>query len=125
MMVKPEETSLSLEKDVVDLLTAAEMLGKTTRQIRYLVDTGRLAASKIKGRWVIRKEALASIKTLEAKPEFIEVSVDSNGLRPSSQEGRLKVETMVKVQRRDGASFEVPVHSLNSLTALLNTFLQG
>ena len=124
MMVKPEETSLSLEKDVVDLLTAAEMLGKTTRQIRYLVDTGRLAASKIKGRWVIRKEALASIKT-EAKPEFIEVSVDSNGLLPSNQEGRLKVETMVKVQRRDGASFEVPVHSLDSLKALLNTFLQG
>jgi excisionase family DNA binding protein len=37
---------------------AAVLLGKTARQVRYLVQTGRLQAKKDGARWVFRKEDL-------------------------------------------------------------------
>lgn len=37
---------------------AADEFGKTRRQIRYMIQEGRLAARKEGGRWVVDSEAL-------------------------------------------------------------------
>lgn len=42
----------------LSLSQAAERLGKTRRQIRYLIQEGRLDARKDGGRWVVDSEAL-------------------------------------------------------------------
>lgn len=42
----------------LSLSEAARLLGKTDRQMRYLIRTGKLPARKRDGRWVIRREDL-------------------------------------------------------------------
>ncbi len=42
----------------LSLAQAAAQLNKTERQLRYLIQTGRLVAEKQKGRWLISPEAL-------------------------------------------------------------------
>lgn len=43
---------------VLSLAEAARLLGKSERQVRYLIQTGQLAAKKHQGRWRIRREDL-------------------------------------------------------------------
>ncbi|MCK6529908.1 helix-turn-helix domain-containing protein [Myxococcota bacterium] len=42
----------------LSLADAARLLGQSERQVRYLIQTGRLAALKVAGRWVIERDAL-------------------------------------------------------------------
>ena len=42
----------------LSLSEACRLLGKTPRQVRYLIKTGRLTAHKVSGRWVINTDAL-------------------------------------------------------------------
>ncbi len=42
----------------LSLQETAERLGKTTRQVRYLIQTGRLQAEKIGGRWTLDSASL-------------------------------------------------------------------
>ena len=42
----------------LSLQEAAALIGKTPRQIRYLIKTGKVSAQKKKGRWVIESTSL-------------------------------------------------------------------
>ena len=42
----------------LSIAEAASSLGKSVRQVRYMIDNGRLPARKIGGRWVIDSDAL-------------------------------------------------------------------
>ncbi len=42
----------------VTLQQAADLLGKSARQVRYLVKKGELKAEKVEGRWMIARDAL-------------------------------------------------------------------
>ena len=44
----------------LSLQQAAQILGKTRRQILYMIEQGRLPAQKIGGRWVIDRDVLPS-----------------------------------------------------------------
>ncbi len=50
----------------VTLHEAATLMGKTPRQVRYLILQERLAADKRSGRWMIRREDLPLSKGAEA-----------------------------------------------------------
>lgn len=51
LLLQPSSVDLSLEE-------AATRLGKSVRQVRYLIKNGQLTATKIGGRWVIDDAAL-------------------------------------------------------------------
>jgi excisionase family DNA binding protein len=42
----------------LSLSEAARLLGKSDRQVRYLITSGKLSARKVDGRWAIRREDL-------------------------------------------------------------------
>lgn len=42
----------------LSLADAAALLGKSRRQVRYMIQQGRLPARKVAGRWVIEREEL-------------------------------------------------------------------
>ncbi len=63
------------------LTEAAQLLGKTPRQVRYMIKTGRLQASKDGERWRIRRDdlPLSERQTLarQAQAEDLRVSVEA------------------------------------------------
>jgi len=42
----------------LSLQQAADRLGKSARQVRYLIQTGRLKADKVGGRWMVSAQEL-------------------------------------------------------------------
>ena len=70
----------------LSLKQAAALCGKSERQIRYLIQQGRITAQKKNGRWVIPKENLPSspgqAKATEARQERLQQVVeDALGLK--------------------------------------------
>ena len=43
-----------MSKSTVGIQEAAILLGKTERQIRYMIEKQQLLASKVGGRWVVK-----------------------------------------------------------------------
>lgn len=64
----------------LSIAEAAALLGKSVRQVRYMIDMGRIPARKVGGRWVIRKDALprsvGQRKAQERRRERLRDAVD-------------------------------------------------
>ena len=72
----------------LSLEQAAEALGKNRRQIKYLIEQGRLPAIKIGGRWVIEREDLqmdeATQQRSSVKQAQLQASIEE-ALQPSGK----------------------------------------
>ncbi len=86
--------NLSLEQ-------AAKLLGKTRRQVLYMIDQGRLPAQKIGGRWVINREDLAiepdTQQRAVAKQARFRATIEE-ALTPGNKERRYTVRDLKAVQ---------------------------
>ena len=69
---------------------AAARLGKSERQIRYLVQNGRLAAEKVGGRWLIESDDLAlsdgQRQAVERKERQLRAAVEEGLALPEASE---------------------------------------
>ena len=59
----------------------AVVLGKSVRQVRYMIQQGRLAATKVNGRWVVERSALprqgGQKEAKKRRQRALRVAVDS------------------------------------------------
>ena len=82
---------------------AAAAMGKSARQIRYLIQQGRVQARKVQGRWLIDGDSLpngaskqkASARKVEQIQETVENALD---LPPRSQTKRFTVRSLKAIE---------------------------
>ncbi len=88
----------------LSLAQAAQLLGKSPRQVRYLIRTRRLAAKKEGGRWIIERDDLpltaAQRRALERKRnELADVVETALGPRLETGKRRYSVREMAAFQK--------------------------
>ena len=77
----------------LSLTDASRLLGKTPRQVRYLIKNGRLPARKVGNRWVIDSEALplsqGQLQAARRRAQAVKDVVEE-ALGPHTRPARLK-----------------------------------
>ena len=85
----------------LSLQQAAQILGKTRRQVIYLIQQGKLPAQKIGGRWVIERNDLqiddATQQRASLRQNQLKAAVNE-ALVPASQERRYSLRSLKAVQ---------------------------
>jgi hypothetical protein len=100
---------------LLSLEQAAERLGKTTRQVRYLIKQGRLPAQKQAGRWMIDADDLPL-----SDPQKAAVDRRERALRDAVEEGLgLNQEPPARYSVRNMKSFQIALPLFQNVSAAL------
>ncbi len=133
----------------VPLAGAAAMVGKSDRQLRYLIKTERITAIKEHGRWLVSREDLQALRVSEKplyhhstrilgdRPDFLEVEMSQlleetstqgeTAPDPEKRTGEIDSAWHIRISRPDGARLEMTIPQPGNGTAkqLMSAFLGG
>ncbi len=110
------------------------MLGKSERQVRYLIQTGRLAGTKAEGRWQIPAEALAkrperrerTAEKLEALRAVVEQALPAGGTAaPWSVTNMRAVKSALELHRAMVEAFSPAAPEADAVARAVRSLVRG
>jgi len=85
----------------LSLQQAADLLGKTRRQVLYMIEQGRLPAQKVGGRWVIERAGLTADEAIQQRASLRETHFKAaieDALTPAEKNRRYALGDLKAVQ---------------------------
>ncbi|MFO1432958.1 MAG: helix-turn-helix domain-containing protein [Candidatus Competibacteraceae bacterium] len=85
----------------LSLQQAADLLGKTRRQVVYMIEQGRLPAQKVGGRWVVERTGLLADATVQQRASQREAHLKAaveEALTPANKTHRYTLRDLKAVQ---------------------------